>query len=150
MLNSFSAVTWLWWQWGPECVTASVPAPVDGGAVDAFARAHPIGQFGITSGGWGIRVTEFNPRETILISETTSESKCCLAVCWQMGCWPCRNAVAGDKLQCVTCSEVWPAHTCTCWIFHTECIQSSVFSKRIPNALHQNFGPEGVNSVKSC
>lgn len=102
------------------------------------------------SGGWGVHVTEFNPRETILIFETTSEAKCCLAVCWQIGCWPCRHAVAGDNLQCVTCSEVWPAHTYTCWIFHTECIQSSVFSKRIPNALHKNLGPEGVNSVKSC
>lgn len=81
MLNSFSAVTWLWWQWSPGCVTASVPTPVDGGAIDAFARAYPIGQFGFSSGGWGIRVTEFNPRETILILEMTSESKCCLALC---------------------------------------------------------------------
>lgn len=61
----------------PQCVTAAVPA--DGGAVDAFARAYPTEHFGITAGGCGIHVTEFNPRENILIFETTSESKGCLA-----------------------------------------------------------------------
>lgn len=84
-------------------MTACVPAPVDGGAVDAVSRAC-----GITAGAWGIPVPDFNPRETILISETTSESECCLAVSGRPAAGPA-DAWWQVTSCSVTCSEVWPA-----------------------------------------
>lgn len=68
----------------PSYVIVSILAPADGEVIYVFARVDIIWQFVfcLSSEGQLMPVTAFNSRETFLVFEATSESKCCLALCW--------------------------------------------------------------------